>query len=428
MAVQETIQTTRQDPAIEAYRLGLLGDVQGYVKNQILGQNVQRLRGRVNPDTGQNYTDQEIVAKLGTAATGEEGEEGYVAASGPTLEQIQGISSEDMFSAPDYEVAGLSSGEQRAVDLAQSGIGSYQDYLDRGGAALGTATDTSAMGIGALAGTGQRYDPSRTQGDIYGAMDSMRGTTGRFDPQGVGAFMNPYEDAAVQQAMRDVSQAGEERRTGIGAAATAASALGGSRQAVENAKLSGDILREQGRVASGMRQAGYESAAARAQDAFERQQGRGQTAASQLGSLGLSAGAFGSESLENALRRQQQQASTYGSLASGLGQLGVQQGGLGEIQSGLNSQDLQNLMATGGMQRGVNQSTLDARRLSDLQAYTQPMQQYGFLSDIYSGVPTGSSVLTAASAPQVSPFQTAAGLGIAGLGAASGAQRAGLFG
>ena len=32
MAVQEQIVTNRQDPAIEAYRLGLLADVQGYIK------------------------------------------------------------------------------------------------------------------------------------------------------------------------------------------------------------------------------------------------------------------------------------------------------------------------------------------------------------------------------------------------------------
>jgi hypothetical protein len=66
-------------------------------------------------------------------------------------------------------------------------------------------------------------------------------------------------------------------------------------------------------------------------------------------------------------------------------------------------------------------------RLTNLQRYSQPYQQYGFLSDIYSGVPTGQMTTTASSAPQVSPFQTAIGLGIQGLSAAAGAQRAGII-
>jgi len=89
--------------------------------------------------------------------------------------------------------------------------------------------------------------------------------------------------------------------------------------------------------------------------------------------------------------------------------------------------DLQNLMGTGALERGNRQAGLDALRLSNLQRYTQPYQQYGFLSDIYSGTPSGTSTLTAASAPQTSPFQSMLGLGIAGLSAAGGAQKAGLL-
>jgi hypothetical protein len=35
----------------------------------------------------------------------------------------------------------------------------------------------------------------------------------------------------------------------------------------------------------------------------------------------------------------------------------------------------------------------------------------GFLSDIYAGVPSAQSTVTASSSPQVSPFQTLIGLG-----------------
>ena len=46
---------------------------------------------------------------------------------------------------------------------------------------------------------------------------------------------------------------------------------------------------------------------------------------------------------------------------------------------------------------------------------------------ISSGIPTSSSTITATAAPQTSPFQSALGLGIAGLSAAAGARQGGLF-
>ena len=48
------------------------------------------------------------------------------------------------------------------------------------------------------------------------------------------------------------------------------------------------------------------------------------------------------------------------------------------------------------------------------------------MSDIYSGVPTSQATSTMTTGTPASPFMQAAGLGIAGLGAASGAK--GLFG
>jgi hypothetical protein len=52
-----------------------------------------------------------------------------------------------------------------------------------------------------------------------------------------------------------------------------------------------------------------------------------------------------------------------------------------------------------------------------------PFQQLGFVSDIYRGAPSTQSSLIASSMPSASPFQTAAGLGIAGLGTLAGMSR-----
>ena len=58
MAVQTQTVINRQDPEIEAYRLGLLGDTQGLVRDQIFGQNVQNLRD-------QGLSDEDIAERLG---------------------------------------------------------------------------------------------------------------------------------------------------------------------------------------------------------------------------------------------------------------------------------------------------------------------------------------------------------------------------
>ena len=331
MAVQETIVTNRQDPAIEAYRLGLLADVQGYIKDQI--------------------------------------ESGVV--------------------PPDYTIADLSENELAAISGASQGVGAYQPFLE-------TATQTLGQGAGMVSGAA----------DTFGqGIQSLAGTGAEYDPTSYQAYMNPYEAAAVQSAMGDIQRASDIAQVGNRARAVGAGAFGGSRDAIVQAEQNRNALDQQARTAAQMRAAGYGQAQQLGMGAFDSAMGRQQNMATAYGQLGQG----------------------IGQLGTNLGQLGVQQAGLGELTSGLGAQDLNTLMTTGALQRGVDQAGLDATRLSNLQRYTQPYQQYGFLSDIYSGTPSGSSTLTAASAPQVSPFQTALGLGIGGLSAASGAKTAGLF-
>ena len=317
-----SVVINRQDPAIEAYRLGLLQDVQSFIRDRI---------------------------SQGTMP-------------------------------PDYQVAQLAPGEQAAVTAAAQGVGAYQPFLTSGSAALG-------QGIGQL--TGQAM-PAFQQG-----IQAVGGTGAMFSPTQTAAFMNPYEQAVVDQTMADIRRQGQIAQQGVAAQAVGSGAFGGSRSAVAQQELQRNILDQQARTAAQLRAAGFTQAQTAAQSAYEAAQQRQQEAARLYGSFG----------------------SGIGSLGAQLGQLGVQQAGIGQLQSGLSTQDIQNLMTTGGLQRGVNQATLDAQRLTNLQRYSQPYQQYGFLSDIYAGVPSGSSTMTAASAPQVSPFQTAIGLGISGLSA-----------
>ena len=342
MAEQVQTVINRQDPEIEAYRLGLLGDTQQLVRNQIFGQNVQNLRE-------QGLSDEEIASRLSTDT------------QTVNLEDVSNIRQDQLFAPPEYETAEISTGEQKAIDLAEEGIGGYQKYLD-------SAEDF-----------------------LKDAGSTLQQEAAQFDPTGIAAFMNPYEDAAVAQALDDVARAGERQRVNLGIREAQSGGLGRARGGVEQALLSENIMDQQARTASQMRQAGYESAARRAQEAFEQQQGRAQRG------------------------------------AMGLGSLAVNLGGIGQLDQSLSAADIDRLMTTGGLERGITQAGLDATRMTNLQNYSQPFQQYGFLSDIYSGVPTGSSTMQVSSMPSANPFQTAVGLGIGAYGAATGAKQAGIF-
>ena len=346
MSTQTQYVINRQDPAIEAYRLGLLGDVQKYIKGQI-----------------------------------ERGD-----------------------APPDYQVAGLSPGEQASIAAAQTGVGAYQPFLTQG-----SSTVDQATGLVGDQATGYMGDASTA---LKGGIGALAGTGAMYDPNSYQDFMNPYEDQVIDNPLADIRRQGDIAQQGVRAQAVGAGAFGGSRGQIAQSELDRNVMKQQADTAAQMRAAGFQNAQQAAMNAFESGMGRQQQLGQLTGQIGAGLGSLGAQT---------------GALGQQLGGLGIQQAGLGEMGTNLNTQDIQNLMTTGATERGVNQAGLDALRLTNLQRYTQPYQQYGFLSDIYSGTPTGSSTLTAASAPQVSPFQTAMGLGISGLAAASGAQRAGLF-
>ena len=210
MAEEITRQIITEDPDIEAYRKGLLAGVSQFVQDNI--------RDMPPP---------------------------------PIL-------------PPAYQVAGLTPLQQEASVMARSGIGSYQPYMQAGldavrrgeryaeeygfgglQEALGaTRAGQQVLGQAANIAAAQRGQPYQYQraaaGDIGRAADMSReaaqagyqalGGTGRqFDPFLTSLYMNPYEDAVVQQAMRDVDRGSQMQRQQLGAQAAATGAFGGSR-------------------------------------------------------------------------------------------------------------------------------------------------------------------------------------------------------
>jgi len=116
-----------------------------------------------------------------------------------------------------------------------------------------------------------------------------------------------------------------------------------------------------------------------------------------------------------------------GNLGSQIAGTGVQQAQLGqEVQQGQTA-DIARLTNVGAIARSQEQAALDAARLTELQEQQFPYQQYSYMSDILSRTPSGQQTMTAGTTQAASPFQQVIGTGIAGLTAAAGAQRLGLF-
>ena len=167
-------------------------------------------------------------------------------------------------------------------------------------------------------------------------------------------FLNPYQSFITDEINRQ-AQLGQQR---VAQSAIAAGAFGGGREGVQRA---------------------------------ENERAR-------LSEIGLAQGRAFQGALNAFQQGQQLQAQT--GLAAADARMRQQQG------------DIQNLLAAGGLERGVEQARLEAERQSKVQAITDPYQRVSFVSDIQRGTPSSTSNVTQGFAPQASPFAQAVGTGI----------------
>ena len=302
MAVDETIQTVRESPEIEAYRIGLL-------------------------KSAKELADQPI-----------------------TL--------------PTQQVAGLTGLQEAARTQAETGLGAFLPYLTAGGQTLGQASQT-----------------------LGGVESALRAGSGPVTQELLNTYMNPYQQAVSDE----INRAYDMQLSGTRAGAVGSGAFGGSRAQIAESEI------DRNRASA--------LAQAQAQNFLQAQQ-----------------------AAERDLARQTQLGSGIAALAGQQGQLGLRQAALGETGQALQQRDTESAFRLGQLLQAQDQAVLDAERQSNLAQLYEPYQRLGFLGDVYSKTPTSQSTITQASSPSVSPFQQYLGLGIAGLSAAAGANRAGLFG
>lgn len=245
------------------------------------------------------------------------------------------------------------------------------------------AIGLAGQGIGA-------YQPFLQAGQqaIEAGIGSLAGTVGPASQAQLAAYMNPYQQAVTEQTMAEMRRQGQIAQQQAAAQAVKSGAFGGTREGVQRAEQERNLQQLMAQQAAQQYAQNY----AQAQNLFGQQQAR----ALQAGQL-------------------------YGTL-------GVQQAALGEAAQRLGTQDVSTMLGIGQLQQQATQAELDAARATQLQAALAPYQQTSFLSDIYKGAPSTQMALTSQAAPSTSPLLQAASLGVAGLSAAAGAQKAGLFG
>ena len=228
------------------------------------------------------------------------------------------------------------------------------------------AFQVAPMATAETAGLNLAQQTGAGAGAITSAYGDLTGATTaagqQFTAADIQAGMNPY----IQNVVNRVGEDYAAKETALANKAIQAGAFGGGREGVGIAELQ----RQKADTLGGIYGAGYQSS---------------------LGELQTQRGLEAQTALQ-----------------AGAGRL---QGA--QLQQTGQTQDIQNLMGTGGTQRGIAQAQLEAARQTQLQAIQEPYQRVAFASDIQSGVPSASQQrLQTTYAPQPSPLGQAVGTGI----------------
>ena len=253
------------------------------------------------------------------------------------------------------EAPGIEERKIELMDIARSAAQQplYANVPDVRVAGLGALEQQGVQQAG-VTGVGQ----PTTQAGIGSV---LQGQQAAFAGPNISQFYNPYQSYVLDEINRQADIAQNK----LSAQAVGAGAFGGGREGVQRAE------QERARLST-----------------IGQEQARGFTTA-----------------LGAAQQQQGLQAQTGLQAGQQLGQLGVQ-------QQAMSQSDINQLMASGGLQRQLAQQALDAERQTALQRATEPLQRAEFLSNIYAAGPKSTSGITAATAPTTSPLAQSLGTGL----------------
>jgi hypothetical protein len=273
----------------------------------------------------------------------------------------------------EQKLAGLSQGQQQAIQSALGGVGSFAPFLQQGSEAIG-------QGIGAV-GTG------------LGTIGSAIGQAAQagFDPTSYQQFMDPYTEDVIAATQADIARQGGMQQNQLAANAIGAGAFGGSRQGIAQGEIARNVMDQQARTGAQLRSQGFQQA----QGLAQQQAAQALKQAQLTGQLGQTTGALGQT----------------------IGQLGTATAGLGQLGQQMGVQDINTLLGIGSLQQGQSQKQLDIDKANILAEQALPYQQIGFLSDIFRGVPALQQTFSKTTTPPPSTGSQLLGLAQAGIGA-----------
>ena len=267
---------------------------------------------------------------------------------------------------PQQQVAGFSPTQTGAMNLAMQGIGAYQPFLDAAQAAQAAALGTTGAGVQAL---GQmNFDPSRAQ-----------------------AFMDPYQQAVTNEALKEIDRQQQMASNQLAGQAVRAGAFGGSRFGIQQSELARNAADLKSR---------------RIFEDLSRNYQQAQQAA------------------QAANTQRMQQAQQFGNLGRQTSGIGGAMAGLGAQTQAMGQSDVNQLMGIGGMQQQLAQKMFDTQTANVAAMENAPFQRLSAGAGILGQLlPGGAGTQVVAPFAQTNPYAQAAGLlatGAGGLGALMG--------
>ena len=254
---------------------------------------------------------------------------------------------------PQRQVVGFTPTQQAAFQQAFGGIGSFQPFLDAAQAAQTAGLGTIGAGAQTVAGAD-------------------------FGPGAGRAFMDPYQQAVTQEALKEVDRQAAMAQNQLAGQAVKAGAFGGSRFGIQQSELARNAQDLKSRRI-------FEDLSRN----FQQAQGAARAANQQRIQAGQ----------------------VFGQLGRGVSGIGGAMAGLGAQQQALQGQDVNQLMGIGGLQQQLLQSTADTDFANRQSLFNAPFQQLSSAAGILQQLsPQLIGQQTVAPLPQTNPFVQAAGL------------------
>jgi hypothetical protein len=197
----------------------------------------------------------------------------------------------------------------------------------------------------------QRTDPYFTQAQT--ALDEGLGALGQArdiiaDPMSVQNYMNPFQQAVIEETERDIDRQGQIAMNRAADKAIQAGAFGGSRQGIQTAEIERNILDAKRKATADLRMKNFAQA---------------QKAAQEAGRL-------------------------VGGIGQSYGTIGTQAADTGRVYGAMTPADLAFMQGVGESERGFRQSVIDTERQEAQRPTEQALLPYNYAYGALSGTPS----------------------------------------